>query len=85
MDVDDKGKENVNTKAKGVNGRGVVSKKVRGTTGKKIKGEQLESVDCTCSKGDDGSPMIHCSMCKIWCVSFPFPAFQCQPLAVGQR
>jgi hypothetical protein len=41
---------------------------------KKVKGEQLESMDCFCSKGDDGSPMILCSMCKIWCVHFHFPS-----------
>lgn len=83
MDVDDDGKGNVNTKVKGVNGRGASSKKSRGAT-RKLKSEQLESVDCTCSKGDDGSPMILCSMCKIWCVSLPFPVFQCR-LVVGQR
>jgi len=82
MDVDDNGKESLITKAKVVNGRGVVSKKAKG---KKVKAEQVESVDCTCSKGDDGSPMIHCSMCKIWCVLLPFPVFQCQLFAVGQR
>ncbi|KAH9479373.1 Transcription factor bye1 [Psilocybe cubensis] len=26
----------------------------------------LRSIDCTCVKGDDGSPMIQCSECKIW-------------------
>ena len=25
-------------------------------------------VYCNCQKGDDGSPMVHCEECKIWCV-----------------
>ena len=31
--------------------------------------KSLKSVLCFCSKGDDGSPMILCSACKIWYVS----------------
>ncbi|KAJ2918693.1 hypothetical protein MD484_g1784, partial [Candolleomyces efflorescens] len=23
-------------------------------------------INCTCSRGDDGSPMVHCAECKIW-------------------
>lgn len=62
---DDDSKQNIHTKVKPVNGRAPAAKKSKG---KKIKGQQLDSVDCICSKGDDGSPMILCSMCKIWCV-----------------
>ena len=25
-------------------------------------------VYCNCQKGDDGSPMVHCEECKLWCV-----------------
>ncbi|KAF8202165.1 hypothetical protein BJ912DRAFT_431180 [Pholiota molesta] len=28
--------------------------------------ESLRTVDCTCTKGDDGSPMVYCSECRIW-------------------
>ena len=24
---------------------------------------------CTCHRGDDGSPMIRCAECKLWCVT----------------
>ncbi|KAF9482545.1 hypothetical protein BDN70DRAFT_801281 [Pholiota conissans] len=33
---------------------------------RKTKQESLRSVDCTCTKGDDGSPMVYCSECGIW-------------------
>ena len=33
--------------------------------------ESLRTVDCICSKGDDGSPMVFCSQCQIWYVSVP--------------
>lgn len=62
MDVDGAHKANItNAKARSslsaANGR---------RTGKEKK--VLESVDCICSKGNDGSPMILCSECRIWCV-----------------
>lgn len=50
-------KENVNGKS--VQG---VAKKGRS------KATTLKPVHCMCSMGDDGSPMILCSECKIWCV-----------------
>lgn len=51
------GKENVNGKS--VQG---MEKKDRS------KATTLKPVHCMCSMGDDGSPMILCSECKIWCV-----------------
>jgi hypothetical protein len=27
-----------------------------------------KEVNCTCSSGDDGSPMVRCALCYIWCV-----------------
>ena len=68
-DGNSKEKANTNTKvkAKVLNGRGAAPRKGKNVTGKKVKSEQL-SVNCICSRGDDGSPMILCSMCKIWCV-----------------
>lgn len=33
--------------------------------------ESLRTVDCICSKGDDGSPMVLCSQCQIWYVAAP--------------
>ncbi len=37
--------------------------------------ESLRTVDCICSKGDDGSPMVFCSQCQIWYVSVPLQVF----------
>jgi hypothetical protein len=68
MDVDGAHKANItNAKAKSLlsaaNGR---------RTGKEetVLEWDLESVDCICSKGNDGSPMILCSECRIWCVIY---------------
>jgi len=75
MDVDGEKKSSGHSAAKTKvvsNGRGT-TKKMKAATGRKAKeGKKLESVDCICSKGDDGSPMILCSECKIWYVPFPF-------------
>ncbi len=76
MDVDGEKKSSGHSPAKTKavsNGRATTTKK---TKGRKAKEKTVESVDCICSKGDDGSPMILCSECKIWCVSFfLFPVF----------
>ncbi|TFK39799.1 hypothetical protein BDQ12DRAFT_511656 [Crucibulum laeve] len=32
----------------------------------KIASKTANSTLCTCSKGDDGSPMVHCAECKNW-------------------
>lgn len=70
MDVDGVHKVNhakVKSSLSAANGRGVGKKK--------IQEEDLESVDCICLKGEDGSPMILCSECRIWCVISLFPPF----------
>ncbi|KAF8906293.1 hypothetical protein CPB84DRAFT_1770475 [Gymnopilus junonius] len=63
MDVDtNDGKENINSKAPAKHSSSVSTKKG------KVKKEatRLPPVDCICTRGDDGSPMIYCSECKIW-------------------
>jgi hypothetical protein len=39
--------------------------------------ESLRTVDCTCTKGDDGSPMVYCSECRIWWVIGIFFTYLC--------
>jgi len=37
----------------------------------KTAGKTAPKVElCTCQRGDDGSPMVFCGSCKIWCVMF---------------
>lgn len=36
---------------------------------KRPKSKSPKVAHCTCSRGDDGSPMIHCAECKTWYVS----------------
>jgi hypothetical protein len=37
--------------------------------GKKDKSKKkLLDLDCVCSKGNDGSPMVYCASCRIWYV-----------------
>jgi len=37
--------------------------------GKKDRSKKkLLDLDCVCSKGNDGSPMVYCASCRIWCV-----------------
>ena len=43
--------------------------KISSVNSKKPK-KSLRSILCFCSKDDDGSPMILCSECKIWYVSY---------------
>jgi hypothetical protein len=40
----------------------------RAPTIRKQKSRPTKSAYCTCTKGDDGSPMIRCAECKVWCV-----------------
>lgn len=40
----------------------------------KVRGS-LRTIDCTCTKGNDGSPMILCSQCRIWYVSISSSSF----------
>ncbi len=73
MDVDGAHKANItNAKVKlslsAANGR-------RAGKEKRVLEADLESVDCICSKGDDGSPMILCSECRIWYVNFTILLF----------
>ncbi|KAF8159452.1 hypothetical protein B0H34DRAFT_404517 [Crassisporium funariophilum] len=42
-----------------------VNAKAGGKKGKKER-DVMKPVDCFCSKGDDGSPMIYCQDCRIW-------------------
>ncbi|KAF9565828.1 hypothetical protein CPC08DRAFT_140809 [Agrocybe pediades] len=61
MDVDGTGKENSIS-------RGQKHSKKPKTTSRKPKLESRITIDCICTKGDDGSPMILCAECKIWYV-----------------
>ncbi|EKM81754.1 hypothetical protein AGABI1DRAFT_112005, partial [Agaricus bisporus var. burnettii JB137-S8] len=36
------------------------------TTKKQKSSRPIKTAYCTCTKGDDGSPMIRCAECKIW-------------------
>ena len=44
------------------------TKKSRTRKANGAKESSMKPVDCICSRGDDGSPMILCSECQIWCV-----------------
>jgi len=48
------------------------TKKSRTRKANGAKESSTKPVDCICSRGDDGSPMILCSECQIWCVRFYF-------------
>jgi hypothetical protein len=50
-------------------GENVKIKKPTKTAGKKAS----KAVLCTCKRGDDGSPMVYCGSCRIWCVIFGHP------------
>ncbi|KDR80731.1 hypothetical protein GALMADRAFT_241158 [Galerina marginata CBS 339.88] len=66
MDVDsDDGKENANLKISAKLST-ISTNNKKGKITKDKTRDSLRPVDCTCSKGDDGSPMIHCAECKIW-------------------
>jgi hypothetical protein len=41
----------------------------------KLKKPKLLDVDCVCSKGNDGSPMVFCASCRIWYVPVFFHPF----------
>ena len=41
---------------------------MNGTSGKAKATKRGAKTYCLCKKVDDGSPMIHCSSCKDWCV-----------------
>jgi len=71
MDVDGTGKENNISR-----GSAKPAKKQRKTAKGKDSVHSRKSIDCICSKGDDGSPMILCSECKIWYV-FILPCSPC--------
>lgn len=66
MDVDSQGNDHESTK--------ISSKVSKRTNQSKVKGNlggrrgTLQPIDCICTKGNDGSPMIHCADCRIWCV-----------------
>jgi hypothetical protein len=34
----------------------------------KAKSTSTSDLPCTCKRGDDGSPMVHCAECSRWCV-----------------
>lgn len=71
MDVDSNdGKENVNLKASAKFSNNATAKKSKGK--KETARTSLQPVDCICARGDDGSPMIYCSECKIWWVASSF-------------
>lgn len=41
--------------------------------GKRDKSKKkLLDLDCVCSKGNDGSPMVYCASCRIWYVLLLF-------------
>jgi hypothetical protein len=64
-------KENLNSATTRTTSSTKPSTKSHSTTPKsKSKPATSAVLYCTCSKGDDGSPMIRCAECKTWCVSF---------------
>ncbi|KAF8630111.1 hypothetical protein AX15_003072 [Amanita polypyramis BW_CC] len=42
------------------------AKTISKTTNKKTGKELTKEINCTCTKGDDGSPMVRCAVCRIW-------------------
>ena len=45
------------------------TKGVSKAKGRKIGKAHSKEVNCTCSRGDDGSPMVRCAVCLIWYVA----------------
>lgn len=46
----------------------ITAKATSKTKAQKTEMTPTKEVNCTCSRDDDGSPMVRCALCHIWCV-----------------